>query len=849
MTLHFTSGTSTAANASAYQVTEAEWASGTIQWSNKPAADVLLQSNISHNNVTGYVFSCLTAVQHWYDGDTTGQNENYGIMLCYQDPEIADYNSFYSADCTDATMRPALTISYTPANNEISVLEGYTKQLTVPVTIGTITWTSSNTAVATVNSAGKVTGIKAGKSTIMASVDGTEIQRYTVYVKIADGVYRIDSRDTNFYLAANSGALENATTLLRSETTEELPMLRQLWRVIYLSGGYYVIRPMHNQNMALHAKNGVSDVTTIGYDNTLSGVPVENRWTIEYLEDGYVFKCRGDSTQALRGNDTSPYTQVFTGEYNSTSQYFRWYFEDAPWISPRVLLFDTQTGELAINEVRTILPRQSATLDDFGLMATFTGTFIPDPDVRWSVSASSWGIVDSTTGTVTAGKDCKSARITAKIIYNNSDYSRSYTGTIVPFTNGTYYIENFAAQRYVEVANNSAVSGADMQLWSYRGSENQRWIFNLQDDGYFSIISARSGLALSVPSGQTDAADVTLVQETYVGFDRQKWSITTAGEYHYKIKAKSAEGLSNDLAIVIESGAPNVIDGLAIQQRVFTEDDSKVDEWLFCANIVDVGISSDDYTGGCKDGGRSSARYAGVFQSNLLGPTGGMFSITHHSNTLFAQTASPEDFAEDGAMSKTTDFMIYIGHGHTAHDGNGNHLHYDCKRIATPHTEGYAYCDPAGNVYSNSIYFGSDTSDLRWVWLYTCNFLNTIDDTGNDDDNPNNDYNYYVSQFDLVEMMNGAHVVMGYASRATLCDAMAEDFAEYLRNGMPIVDAYFKAGNTGEKSVETKNHYQRVLYIPQARYETIYSPAVRYECDESDVLIRTRNIQDEYSYS
>ena len=82
MTLHFTSGTNTAANASAYQVTGGEWASGTIQWSNKPAADISLQENISHNNVTGYVFSCLTAVRHWYDGDTTGQNENYGIMLC-----------------------------------------------------------------------------------------------------------------------------------------------------------------------------------------------------------------------------------------------------------------------------------------------------------------------------------------------------------------------------------------------------------------------------------------------------------------------------------------------------------------------------------------------------------------------------------------------------------------------------------------------------------------------------------------------------------------------------------------------------------------------------------------------
>ena len=46
MTLHFTSGTNTAANASAYQVTGGEWTSGTIQWSNKPAANVLLHSNI-----------------------------------------------------------------------------------------------------------------------------------------------------------------------------------------------------------------------------------------------------------------------------------------------------------------------------------------------------------------------------------------------------------------------------------------------------------------------------------------------------------------------------------------------------------------------------------------------------------------------------------------------------------------------------------------------------------------------------------------------------------------------------------------------------------------------------------
>lgn len=40
MTLYLTSGTSTAANASAFQVTGGDWTSGTIQWSNKPDATV-----------------------------------------------------------------------------------------------------------------------------------------------------------------------------------------------------------------------------------------------------------------------------------------------------------------------------------------------------------------------------------------------------------------------------------------------------------------------------------------------------------------------------------------------------------------------------------------------------------------------------------------------------------------------------------------------------------------------------------------------------------------------------------------------------------------------------------------
>ena len=112
MTVYLVSGTSTACNASAYMVTENDWTSGGICWDNMPDTDILLEENISHNNKTKYQFSCLEAVKHWYSNSTTGQNQNYGIMLRYFDEEINDYNSVYSADCSDAAMRPRMKISY-----------------------------------------------------------------------------------------------------------------------------------------------------------------------------------------------------------------------------------------------------------------------------------------------------------------------------------------------------------------------------------------------------------------------------------------------------------------------------------------------------------------------------------------------------------------------------------------------------------------------------------------------------------------------------------------------------------------------------------------------------------------
>ena len=156
--------------------------------------------------------------------------------------------------------------------------------------------------------------------------------------------------------------------------------------------------------------------------------------------------------------------------------------------------------------------------------------------------------------------------------------------------------------------------------------------------------------------------------------------------------------------------------------------------------------------------------------------------------------------------------------------GGGTH-------VRTEGTDEYPFCDAEGNVYTKGMEFGSSTSDLRWVWLYTCNFLTTGEHVTNDS---------------LREMMNGAHIVMGYASQSKLCDPNASKFAEYLREGRTIIDAFFLAGYTGEATSTNDHHIQKVLYIPQARNETIYSPYIKYQYDVAEVSIIIKDIQDPY---
>jgi hypothetical protein len=116
------------------------------------------------------------------------------------------------------------------------------------------------------------------------------------------------------------------------------------------------------------------------------------------------------------------------------------------------------------------------------------------------------------------------------------------------------------------------------------------------------------------------------------------------------------------------------------------------------------------------------------------------------------------------------------------------------------------------NLYTSEARF----SHPRWVWLYTCNFLHESE---------------YVAVEDLLAMMNGTHILMGYETQSYLSRAGAEYFASELEDNY-IIDAFFASGDMAERFETSSAHVQKVIFISGARYEKIETPPETYSSIE-----------------
>lgn len=155
-----------------------------------------------------------------------------------------------------------------------------------------------------------------------------------------------------------------------------------------------------------------------------------------------------------------------------------------------------------------------------------------------------------------------------------------------PIADGIYYIKNKQTQTFMQVddndvSNNYSTNGAFMELWALSSDGgHKQWRFTYLNNGYYSIVSVKSGLALAVKSGSENEDGKALIQEKYTGDYRQQWNLETLSD-GYVLRARSSDSYRppNDWCMCAGSQFLLITDGLNVEQRKRSDDDDYKDVW------------------------------------------------------------------------------------------------------------------------------------------------------------------------------------------------------------------------------------------------------------------------------
>lgn len=93
--------------------------------------------------------------------------------------------------------------------------------------------------------------------------------------------------------------------------------------------------------------------------------------------------------------------------------------------------------------------------------------------------------------------------------------------------NKHYIIRGVQSNRVLDVDGQSTANGANVQLWSYWGGNNQKW--RIESVGnYYRFVNVNSGKVLDV-SGYSSADGGNVIQYEWNGGNNQQWSLVYAG--------------------------------------------------------------------------------------------------------------------------------------------------------------------------------------------------------------------------------------------------------------------------------------------------------------------------------
>lgn len=799
------SGTSTGKTVKLYRCGQS-WSPSGVTYANQPGSLTYIGYSDFSSSTNYYSFSLGSYASSMFTDFAAGNY--FGYMLRYGDESTTnpDYNILYSSEYTDSGSRPLLTVTY-----------GYSLPSGL-VNGGVYAFRNGGSgSYMTVHNGNDANAVNVYQKKISSTSALGDAQRFKLEYNSSTGGYYLramcSSEGTNRVLdIVKSGGYVKSGCNVQIHTA--IDPLAQHWFIVAISTYRFKLLPRTAMNLALTAYPSSADGTS------------------------------GGTTSSSAGN-------IYVSSFSSTNEYQQWEIVDESGnINPGQGSLENGTyyfnnplyGKYlgwdgsADNSVKG----KSGYISEFG------------NNIRWKL-------------TNVSGKKytIQSARDTSQYLTSPGYFpimSTLPSGGTIPdkflweitvASGGGMLIKNVAYGTYLQT--NSAGS---LHLDSFSSTDSDRYQYSRWRALSISRYGNGSSYELRELTDFTINESLTLPEEKY------KLSVTVtpsnAGLATLDDFALSCTSSSVEVDNVNHTVSSDTVGTYAVVVTHKVTGKQKSFNFAVSRYTLTFGFSTDNYTGGCGYDNRGSEHYANTIYKAFT-PKKPYFSqskIQRSNGTSFGG-ASKLNF-QRGGMIDDVDFMMYIGHGisatrNTDDDGyceydaspddrrKGNFLHFNYTSDGNVHGNSW---DDKANLYTSEARFGSPTSRNRWVLLYTCRFLET---------------NEYVSENDLKKMLNGTHILMGYETQAYLCDDFAEVLADRLQRydyddntgkyiEVPVINAFFAAGDQGESKRTEDNHIQVAYYVRGTRYETIYAKPVECSSDPSNIYKITNGINDDTIY-
>ena len=494
-----------------------------------------------------------------------------------------------------------------------------------------VTWTSSDTSVATVDSKGKVSGLKAGTVKITATAgtnkksDSITITITGVKPEVSNVIYatkpsgwsKIYAYVYNDTTSKNNGNWPGVemTQLTADDSCAkagtykyEVPDLGEgKYRVIFTNGSGAQTPGASQPGIEFSGKvswDGSSSTVTAVNCNIQQPIPVESV-TISGngVSDGRLSLKVGSSAQltaTVKPDNATNKTVSWDNSDNSVAK-----VSDGKVTALKVgtTTITATAGDISSSITVTVanvpVPVSSVSVSGDGVRdgklslkagasVQLTASVKPDDatdrKVAWTSSDSSVANVMGT-GVVTAGS--KAGKATIKATAGGKSASVEVTveaqdpyaeldalakAHASDLEDGTYAVSTKLKDGMVlDVADGSRKDGANVRLWSSNGTKAQQWTVSHDSKGYVTLRNVNSGKALDVKDGK--AANGSNVQQYAPNSYRsQKWVAVRSGSVYKLVSA-----LSPSMALDVKDG--KAANGSNVQ--IYTANGYRSQQWTF----------------------------------------------------------------------------------------------------------------------------------------------------------------------------------------------------------------------------------------------------------------------------